>query len=146
MIEHDRPQRLSRPSAPGALLKRLVGLHTRVKIKEVAERDPVYLALVRQCPCIKCGLEPAGECAHIRLSSAAFNKRGGLAKKPSDRWTVPLCAGCHREDRDALHKIGEHLFWHRLGINPLYVADRMYRQRGDLVAMRAVILQAMVER
>jgi len=146
MSVRERPQRLSRTAAPGALLKRMLALHTRVKLKEASTHDPVYLAQVRQLPCLKCGMEPAGEAAHVRLTSAAFNKRGGMAKKPADRWTVPLCGGCHREDRDALHRLGEYLFWAQLGINPLYVADRLYRARGDGVAMRAVILTAIAER
>src|SRR5581483_10303975 len=117
MSVRERPQRLSRTAAPGALLKRMLALHTRVKLKEASTHDPVYLAQVRQLPCLKCGMEPAGEAAHVRLTSAAFNKRGGMAKKPADRWTVPLCGGCHREDRDALHRLGEYLFWAQLGIN-----------------------------
>lgn len=46
----------------------------------------------------------------------------------------------------AQHSRGERMFWAELGINPLLVAQRLYAQRGDLVAMRAVILVAIAER
>lgn len=141
-----RPQRLALTAPPGALLKRLSGLHTRARLKEITDSDPVYLALVRQLPCLKCGLEPCGECSHVRRQSAAHGKRGGIGKKPPDRFALPLCAACHRIDKDALHQIGEDLFWHILGLDPLRICERLYAQRGDLVAMRAVIFTAIAER
>ncbi|ULK98897.1 hypothetical protein [Bradyrhizobium sp. I71] len=69
-----------------------------------------------------------------------------MQKKPDDAFAVPLCAGCHRLDRDAQHSRGERMFWAEIGINPLLVAQRLYAQRGDLVAMRAVVLVAIAER
>lgn len=135
-----RPQRILLRSAPGSLLKRFAAPAPRPRAIEV-ERDANYLALVRQCPCLKCGMEPS-EAAHVRFASAAFGKASGLSKKPADSYSVPLCAGCHRLDRDAQHNRSEKLFWHELGINPLIVAERLYTQRGDLVAMRAVVFVA----
>ncbi|WP_256470504.1 hypothetical protein [Bradyrhizobium sp. 45] len=38
------------------------------------------------------------------------------------------------------------MFWAQLDINPLLVAQRLYAQRGNLVAMRAVVLVAIAER
>lgn len=49
----------------------------------------------------------------------------------------------HRLARRAQHNIA---FWHELGIDPLPICERLYAQRGDLVAMRAVILVAIAER
>ncbi len=140
----DRPQRLSPPAGPGALFKR-AGF-TRIKLKTAGERNPVFLSLVRQCACLKCGLAPAGEAAHVRLQSAAHGKRGGIGKKPADRWAVPLCGGCHRLDNDALHQIGENLFWHLLGLDPLLVCERLYAARGSVVAMQAVVIEAIASR
>ncbi|KGT75841.1 hypothetical protein MA20_32145 [Bradyrhizobium japonicum] len=100
---------------------------------------------MRQLPCLKCGVEGC-EPAHVRFASAAFGKSSGMQKKPNDAHAVPLCAGRHRLDRDAQHNRGERLFWAELGINPLLVAQRLYGQRGDLVAMRAVVLVAIAER
>lgn len=140
------PQRLTTLALPGELSKRAHLLHTRLRTKEATERDPVYLALIRQLPCLRCGLEPCGEAAHVRQNSAAFNKRGAMAKKPADRFTVPLCRDCHTREIDSQHKVGEALFWHRLGINPLFAAERLYAKRGDLVAMRAAALMIIAER
>lgn len=146
--QHQRPQRLKAPAPPGVLLKRPLENARRLKLREILGNDPVYLALVRQCPCLKCGMDPPpnNHAAHIRMSSGTHAKYGGMQKKPADKWVLPLCAGCHVEDSDSQHKLGEHVFFDRLGINPLLVCQRLYRQRGDLVAMRAVILSAIAER
>lgn len=139
-----RPQRLTHHAPPGSLLKRFDAPAPRPRGNET-ERDPDYLAMVRQCPCLKCGMEPS-EAAHVRYACAAHGKASGLSKKPDDRYAVPLCSGCHRLDRDAQHSRGEKLFWIQLGINPLIVCEALYAQRGDLVAMRAVVMTAIAER
>jgi hypothetical protein len=140
----NHPRRLAPPAPFGALLKRVIVPPPRPYRNE-AERDPDYLAMVRQCPCLCCGMEPS-EAAHVRFASAAFGKASGLGKKPDDRFSAPLCAGCHRLGRDAQHNRGEQAFWHALGINPLIVCERLYAQRGDLVAMRAVIFTTIANR
>jgi hypothetical protein len=137
------PQRLALSAQPGALLKRLHGIE-RLRKRE-SERDEPYLALIRQLPCIRCGLEDCSEAAHVRMQSGTFNKKGGIGKKPADRWAIPLCGGpqgCHAEQ----HKIGEAIFWLGVGISPLLVCERLYAKRGDIVAMRAVVLSAIAER
>lgn len=139
-----RPRRLTPPDPIGSLLKQVFAPAPRQR-KPETERDPDYLAMVRQCPCLKCGMEPS-EAAHVRYASASFGKASGLSKKPNDRHSVPLCSGCHRLDRDAQHSRGEKMFWAELGINPLIVAEKLYAQRGDLVAMRAVIFTTIAER
>jgi hypothetical protein len=70
----------------------------------------------------------------------------GMGRKPPDRFTVPLCSGCHTRDPDSLHKTGEALFWHRLGIDPHLTCGRLYACNGDLVAMRAVAFVVISER
>ncbi|HEX7881685.1 MAG TPA: hypothetical protein VF499_02990 [Afipia sp.] len=144
-MNRPRPQRISPVSPPGALLKR-VDVQPRLRRFEQGEgREPSYLAMVRQLPCLKCGMEPS-EAAHVRFASAAFGKASGLGKKPDDRHSVPLCAGCHRLDRDAQHTRNEREFWDSIGINPLLIAERLYAQRGDLAAMCAVVIRAISER
>lgn len=149
---HDYPQRVSPPSPPGTLLKRLDGVNARLRMRASrntrTERDDAYLKLIRQLPCVKCGMEPPphNEAAHIRRTSAAHGKSGALAKKPADCWTAPLCAACHRTDRDALHQIGEDLFFHILGIDPLLLCERLWARRGDFLAMRAVVTNVIAER
>ncbi|EJN07922.1 Protein of unknown function (DUF968) [Bradyrhizobium sp. YR681] len=141
-----RPQRITPPAAPGALLKPVCEIAQIRKVKPELADDPDYLALVRQCPCLYCGVEPCGEAAHVRLASAAFGKSSGLQKKPHDQWALPLCRDDHLNARHAQHKRNEEAFWRALGINPLLIAQRLYAQRGDLVAMRAVAIVAISER
>jgi len=80
------------------------------------------------------------------MASAAFGKASGLGKKPEDRWALPLCSGDHRLFATSQHSRGEHAFWQDLGINPLITCEKLYAQRGDLVAMRAVVFVAIAER
>lgn len=137
-------RRIAAVAPPGSLLKRQYPVQPR-GAREAAGRDADYLGQIRTLPCLKCGMEPS-EAAHIRFASAAFGKTSGLQKKPDDCHSVPLCAGCHRLDRDAQHARNEREFWDSTGINPLMVAQRLYAVRGDLVAMRAVILTTIAER
>jgi hypothetical protein len=138
-------RRITAVARPGSLLKRQHPCQPRDGVREAAGRDVSYLAMVRECPCLRCGDEPC-EPAHVRFASAAFGKSSGMQKKPDDRHSVPLCPGCHRLDRDAQHKRNEREFWDSVGINPLIVAERLYAQRSDLVAMRAVVMVAIAER
>lgn len=140
----DLPQRIARIAPPGALLKDVFDLTLRLRPAQ-NDDDPNYLAAIRQLPCLKCGMEPS-ESAHLRMQSGAHGKRSAMGKKPAERHALPLCADCHRLDREAQHKIGERAFWGNLGLNPFLIADRLYAQRGDLVAMRAVILNAIADR
>lgn len=139
------PQRLITPAPIGSLLKRAEGI-ARV-MNEQTVGDDAYLKLIRQLPCLKCGLEPAGEAAHVRLSSAAFHKhRHGTGFKPEAKWCLPLCSGDHWRDEDALHRVGEYHFWHEVGVSPFLACERLYAARGDLVRMRAVAIQIIAER
>ena len=142
----DRPQRFPMLTPLGALSKRLVAAHERLSLRRGHGRAPTYLARVRLLPCLACGVEPAGVAAHVRRQSGTFGKHGGMGIKPQDKWVVPLCHGCHTLDPNSQHRVGEVLFWARIGLNPLLVAERLYAQRDDLVAMRAVVLVAISER
>lgn len=90
-------------------------------------------------------MEPS-EAAHVRFASAAFGKASGLQKKPEDKRALPLCAPDHHLNRDAQHNGGEREFWERLGIDPLPTCVALYAQRGDLVAMRAVVMVTIANR
>jgi hypothetical protein len=138
----DHPQRLVIPFAPGSRLKGLREKSDRLRkrFRPAEQQDPNYLKMIRAMPCVKCGMEPCGVSAHVRIASAAFAKASGMGRKPSDRFAIPLCAACHTGDRDSQHKLGERAFWWLLGINPLLLAEKLYAQRGDLVAMRAVVM------
>ena len=138
-----RPQRILPLSRPGDLLKQLFA--KPAPRKAAADSDPGYLKLVSQCPCLHCGMEPS-EAAHVRMASAAFGKASGLGKKPADKWTLSLCSECHRLARHAQHNRNEQEFWASIGINPLITCERLHAQRGDLVAMRAVIFVTIAQR
>jgi len=142
MTQIDRPKTLALRAAPGELLKRPVG-RPRIHAAE-PERDDKYLALIRKLPCLCCGMEPPpnNEAAHVRRQSAAHGKRGGMQKKPHDKWALPLCHDDHAQQ----HKIGELQFWYDAGISPLLVCTRLYAARYDLVVMCAVIYNAIAER
>ena len=135
------PQTLAPPSRPGSLLKRPREQRTQRKQFRVGgrETDSSYLALIGQLPCLNCGLEldppRRNDAAHVRYNSAAFGKRQAIGAKPDDQWTLPLCRDCH----DRQHKIGEHQFWHEVGLNPLLVCEDLQKAAPDIVRMRAVV-------
>jgi hypothetical protein len=139
-----RPQRLTPPARPGELLKRFDAPARPRKVE--LDNDPAYLALVRDLPCLYCGVEPCGEAAHLRMASAAHGKSSGLGRKPADRWALPLCPSDHRIARHAQHNRSEAAFWDAIGIDAPQVATLLYAQRGDLVAMRAVIFVTIAQR
>ncbi len=128
----------------GSLLKKAYGTIPSPSTRNTGS-EPSYLDLVRQLPCLRCGMEPS-EAAHVRMQSGAHGKRSGMGKRPDDKYALPLCAACHRLDPDSQHKIGEREFWARIGINPLLVCEKLHDKAGDPVAMRAVIFVAMAER
>ena len=152
-----RPQRIVHHIKPGALLKR-TGLSGHSPAKAGAadlpqpaapERqrgepprppsgDADYLSLIRQLPCLSCGMEPS-EAAHVRFASAAFGKACGLQKKPDDKWALPLCADCHRLAKTAQHNRGERDFWEALGIDPLPVCVALHAAREDVARMDAIV-------
>ena len=139
-----RPQRPFPPSPVGSLLKRASVSPPQPREKPIGDAD--YLSLVRECPCLSCGLDPCGEAAHVRFSSAAFGKASGLGKKPDDKWALPCCGWDHRVLKTAQHNRNEEEFWASLGINALATCVALYAQRGDMVAMRAVIFVTIAQR
>lgn len=90
---------------------------------------PAFLAFVRRKPCCACGAPAPSQAAHVRFSDAASgNVNPGVGAKPSDRFCVPLCAGCHLDDPGAQHRVGERKFWARVGIDPYALAATLYAQ------------------
>lgn len=97
--------------------------------KDPRVREAPYLGWVACLPCVAC-LRLKGlmnrevQVAHLRAAQAKYEKReSGMASKPSDRWTLPLCMPHHTGDRRAAqvcqHEMDEVAFWEEiLGINP----------------------------
>ena len=63
---------------------------------------------------------------------------GGVGKKPTDRYAVPLCTTCHAKQ----HRIGELSFWSALRIDPLNVAFRLWTISADVEAGERTVFRA----
>ena len=115
---HD-PAHGSKPKMPRLQLPNRL---EREKSHEPSAREcPAHRAWVRRHHCCVPGcLKRPIECAHVRK-----NTDGGVALKPSDRWSISLCRDHHVEQ----HAIGESAFEQRYGID--------LRELADLFAMRS---------
>jgi hypothetical protein len=101
------------------------------------QRDPrraaKHLAFIRTLPCITCGIQGSTEAAHVRVGTD-----GGGGFKPSDRYSLPLCAACHARQ----HSQGELTFWSDIGIDPLDAASALWTKSGDPEAGDRIIFRA----
>jgi hypothetical protein len=85
--------------------------------KPIRERDRDHLRFVAAQPCIVCGRTPSDP-HHIK-----FAEQRAMARKVSDRFTVPICRLHHRE----LHRRGdERAWWQKQGIDPLGAAATLW--------------------
>jgi hypothetical protein len=133
--------RLNNVAPPGSLLKG-AGRERRSKQRQGQavpgrEIDNAHLDAIRQCPCIVCGIDPAGQAAHIRFSRPD-KPNPGVGQKPHDHFTVPLCDEDHRDQ----HSMGEDLFWREKNIDPLTIAKHLSRVSPNVEAMRAMCFAA----
>jgi hypothetical protein len=91
--------------------------------KPVRERDCQHLKFVTTQPCLICGRTPS-DAHHIK-----FAEQRAMARKVSDKFTVPVCRLHHRE----LHRHGkEKAWWHRYGIEPLGVAAALWKKTHEV--------------
>lgn len=85
-------------------------------------REPLYLAFIRLQPCAARalgGCDGPVEAAHVRYSDAQRGRvNPGLQVKPSDEYTLPLCASHHRAGPIAQHSMNERRFWEMVGVEP----------------------------
>jgi hypothetical protein len=97
-------------------------------MKRPRVHDADHLAFVRQLPCLVCGDDVSVEAAHVRFSDPHAGKRNtGMAEKPDDKYTVPLCGECHRKQ----HKVSERGYWEARDIDPVKVALALYVNSGN---------------
>ena len=92
---------------------------SRLQLPNQIEREPAGQRVSRECPahrawvrrhhcCVPgCRMRPI-ECAHVRQDTD-----GGMALKPSDRWTISLCRTHHVEQ----HQLGETAFEKRYNLD-----------------------------
>jgi len=88
--------------------------------------SPTYLDLIRQLPCILSG-RPA-EAAHIRYADSRYGKaETGAARKPDDRWCLPLAPELHRLNTGCQHDAGdERAWWAQFKIDPLAICSILW--------------------
>jgi hypothetical protein len=85
--------------------------------KPVRERDREHLKLVAAQPCLVCGRTPSDP-HHLK-----FAEQRAMARKVSDRFTVPICRLHHRE----LHRCGnEGAWWQKQRMDPLVIAANLW--------------------
>lgn len=105
--------------------------------------DGDHLDFIRQLRCSVCMVESRTEAAHIRSPSPIDGKRAtGMAEKPDDRWTLPLCGDHHKEQ----HTMNEILFWHEHQINPFLLALRLWGCSGDIEIAEIILKETQIAR
>jgi ERF superfamily/Protein of unknown function (DUF968) len=98
--------------------------------KPARERDRDHLRFVTSQPCLVCGRTPS-DAHHIK-----FAEQRAMARKVSDRFTVPICRLHHRE----LHRRGnERGWWENHGIDPLAVAATLWARTHAVAPAEAEI-------
>jgi hypothetical protein len=120
---------------PAARIPRTV---IKAKPKPNLRTSRSHQDFIRSLPCLGCGRAPQSEQAHVRTGTD-----GGTGLRPSDRYSVPLCAPCHRTGPKAQHTIGEPAFWSAKGIDPGQVAERLWTVSGDHDQGLRTILRAL---
>lgn len=100
-----------------------------------------HLAWIRCLPCTVRSIICDGgiEAAHVRNGLPPDAKKGGIGLKPGDKWIVPLCHYHHFYEQ---HEMGELAFWALHGIDPVSLAERLWRISGDTDAGLRTVLRA----
>ena len=97
--------------------------------KQPRMRDEKHLKFIRSLPCLVCQNNISTQACHIRMTDARFGKvNPGIAAKPDDKYTLPMCDVHH----SAQHKAGnERTFWEGIGLDPIPLALELYAVSGD---------------
>jgi hypothetical protein len=107
-----------------------------VRQRQPRLHDEAHLDFIRSLPCAVCGDDTSTEAAHLRTGSLRYGKKPtGMGEKPSDRWCLPLCGRCHRQQ----HQGNELEFWLNQGINPFVLAMSLHNATGDHDAAMEVL-------
>ena len=93
------------------------------------QKDNGHLDFIRGLPCCVCGDNTSTEAAHVRMPDPTIAKPlTGIAIKPDDKFTVPLCGQHHRRQ----HGFGnESVWWDGWDIDPVKLALALYAVSGD---------------
>ena len=99
-----------------------------LRFREPREKDDAYLRKVRRLPCVVCGDDTTTEAAHVRYADRTVAKRQtGMAEKPDDKYALPVCGECHREQ----HSGNEFEYWHKKRIDPVKTSLALYVNQDD---------------
>jgi len=91
-------------------------------------RNREHLRYVAQQACLVCGRKPSDP-HHL-----GFTQPRALGRKVSDEFAVPLCRGHHR----AAHRSrDERAWWRQMGIDPIKVARRFWKQTHGMGQRRS---------
>src|SRR5574340_295769 len=105
-------------------------------IRAMRRKNEKHLTWLRTEPCCVCGDNTSTEAAHVRMSDGRIGKGAtGIAIKPDDCFTVPLCSRCHREQ----HSMSERVYWKRKNIDPVLLALALYAYSGDAEAAERIM-------
>lgn len=99
-------------------------------------KSEAHLAFVRTLPCTWCGDDTSTEAAHVRFGDDRAAKRPtGKGEKPHDRWAIPLCGKCHREQ----HTMSERKWWDEKGIDPIFICLALWAESGNHQAGEIIV-------
>jgi hypothetical protein len=101
------------------------------------QKEDGHLKFIRGLPCLTCGDDTSTEAAHVRMPDFCVAKPlTGLAIKPDDKYTVPLCGKCHRSQ----HQTSERVWWLSHSIDPVKIALALYSVSGDHAAGEQIVM------
>lgn len=108
--------------------------------RQPRQRDEKHLAFIRKLPCAARhgACSGAVEAAHLRAGALAWGKRPvGVAEKPDDAWTLPLC---HHHHLHGQHAAGNEVaWWSKQGRDPFRLAWELHEASGDLESGRLIV-------
>lgn len=110
----------------------------RLRQREPRERESPYMGFIAGLCCVGCLVETGRynrqvQVAHLRIPDVERGFRAvGMAEKPDDRRTTPLCYLHHTSGTKAQEYKGEEKFWVELCVDPfdlcLALSDAYDRQ------------------
>jgi len=103
----------------------------RTNSRRGPERDPAYLAWIRQQRCTVALNSAVGDFFCSNAIEAAHTGERGLQQKASDHAAIPLCAGHHRLRPDSHHRIGKKFFEH----HEIDLIDTIFSLRAEYLRM-----------
>jgi hypothetical protein len=107
------------PDAPAKDAHKAVDKSALLLAEPRRYRNKEHLRFVGRQACLVCGRTPCDP-HHLR-----FTQPRALGRKVSDEFVTPLCRSHHRE----LHRAGdERAWWKQVGIDPVKVAHKLWRQ------------------